>query len=35
MIGVQENPGSAVSTMRMEIPRCLGAPVSVRQASQT
>jgi len=34
MIGVQEKPGSAVSTMRMEMPLCRGASGSVRQASQ-
>jgi hypothetical protein len=34
MIGVQEKPGSPVSTMRMEMPRCFGAAGSVRQASQ-
>jgi hypothetical protein len=35
MIGVQENPGSVVSTMRMEMPLCLGASGAVRHASQT
>lgn len=33
-IGLQENPGSVVGTVRTEMPRCLGAPGSVRQASQ-
>ena len=33
MIGVQEKPGSEVSTIRMEIPLCRGASGAVRQAS--
>jgi hypothetical protein len=33
--GVQENPSASVGTMIIDRPLCLGASVSVRQASQT
>ena len=33
-IGVQENPGDDVGTIRIEIPLCFGASGSVRTASQ-
>ena len=35
IVGVHENPGSLVSTMRIEMPLCFGASGSVRQASHT
>ncbi len=33
-IGVQEKPGASVGTRMIDMPRCLGASASVRQASQ-
>ena len=35
MIGRTEMPGVSIGTMKVEMPRCLGASGSVRQASQT